>query len=551
MKIIKSSLLLCSLSVGISLPHAVFSSEQELEKKIEALNVEINSLKTKSERSMDTWLMIGGDFRFRVDGLGAESKVYTNANMTFDNAYANAVAADVAGNTQANVSGFNTFAKNMKLVSGYAESKNFLANNAAMLAGMGAAAQQVAAYKPKNETLYTNRAGFDLHAKATKDVTVNARLVAYKTFGVNDDQAVTGSGNPPFFADRVGVFDGTTGHVPSSSGLSIDRAYATWSNIAEQPLWFSVGRRPSTNGSPTHLKLNNPAPGNGGTPALLVDYAFDGMTVGIAPDIDKLPGAYAKFCYGRGYESGISKPTGNSLKDTDMIGVAIVPVDTDPLRIHLQWNRGSNIFDFPTMDGTYFGNTSPSVQLGSIDWFGTGVLSTLKNVGPGTLNLFAEIAMSRTRANNNVSGNAGFQGLLTGSFLNPEAPSNKTGEAVYLGMRYDLASLTKLGFEYNRGTKNWITFAPAADDMWTSKAGVRGDVYETYIIQELGFKPLSSYHSKAFFKLGYQYYNFEYTGSNNWVGAPKKIDDLAATDMQLMTPLKTAHNIYGTFEVKF
>jgi hypothetical protein len=87
--------------------------------------------------------------------------------------------------------------------------------------------------------------------------------------------------------------------------------------------------------------------------------------------------------------------------------------------------------------------------------------------------------------------------------------------------------------------------------MWTSKVGVRGNVFEPYIIQELNLKPISSYTSKAFFKIGYQYYDFEYTGSNNWVGAPQKISDIQSSDMLLMTPLKSAQNIYATFEVQF
>jgi len=405
---------------------------------------------------------------------------------------------------------------------------------------------QVAAYKPKNETLYSNKFGLDLHAKATQDVTVNVKLDMYKEFGSQSDSTMNG-----YFADRVGVFDGTIGHVPSSSLLNVDRAYATWSNIAEQPLWFSVGRRPATNGAPSNLKLNNERPGNGGTPALLVDYAFDGMTIGYAPDIDMLSGAYAKVCYGRGFDSGL-KTSSNSIKDTDMLGIALIPVDTDPLRVWLQWNRGFNIFDFPAMNNTIFGNTAPAVNLGSIDWYGAGAMSTLKNIGPGSLNFFADLGVSVTHPNNQVSDNAGFQGLMTGAFFAQDyAPQSKTGWAAYAGIRYDLPSKTKIGFEFNHGSKDWITFSPAADDMWTSKVGTRGNVYEPYIIQELNLKPISSYFAKAFFKIGYQYYDFEYTGSNNWVGAPVKISSIKATDLMLMAPVKTAHDVYATFEVKF
>jgi len=414
------------------------------------------------------------------------------------------------------------------------------------IAGQPTYLNQVPAYKPKNETLYTNKFGLELTAKATQDVTVHAKLDMYKAFGSQTDSTTTGN----YFADRVGVFDGTLSHVPSDSLLNVDRAFATWSNIADQPLWFSVGRRPSTNGAPSNLRLNNERPGNGGTPALLVDYAFDGMTIGYAPDIEMLPGAYAKVCYGRGFDSGIKTP-GNSIKDTDMLGVAVIPVDTDPLRIWLQWNRGFNIFDFPSMNNTIFGNTAPATNLGDIDWYGAGVMSTFKKVGPGNLNLFADFGMSVTHPNSNVSTNAGFQGLMTGAFFAQEAPTSKTGWAVYAGVRYDLPSKTKLGFEFNHGSKDWITFAPSADDMWTSKVGTRGNVFEPYIIQELNLKPISSYLSKAFFKVGYQYYKFDYTGSNNWVGAPVKISSINSSDLMLLAPMKEAHDIYGTFEVRF
>jgi opacity protein-like surface antigen len=406
----------------------------------------------------------------------------------------------------------------------------------------------IAAYKPKNETLYTNKFALDLHAKATKDVTVNVKLGMYKVFGDQSDQ-VTANGD---FADRVGVFDGTLGHVPSTSYLNVDRAYATWSNILDQPVWFSVGRRPATDGAPTNLKSNNARPGNGGTPALLVNYAFDGMTIGYAPDIEMLPGFYAKVCYGRGFDSGFQGTVGNSIKDTDMLGVAVIPVDTDPLRVWLQWNRGFNIFDFPKMTGTLFGDTAPSTNLGSIDWYGVGAMTTLKKVGPGDLNAFADFGVSVTHPTMNVSNNAGFQGLMSGEFFAQDFnPKSQTGYAAFAGLRYDLPSNTKIGFEYNWGSKYWITFSPAADDMWTAKVGTRGQVFEPYVIQELDLKPISSYFSKVFFKLGYQFYDFQYTGSNNWVGEPKKISEIQPTDLMLMAPVKEAHNIYGTFEVHF
>lgn len=549
---------------GMTLPAVARANDDELQKKIDKLIKEVEELKGSinkvENKSIGKWLTIGGDYRFRYDYLKGSTRPFTDVRATFANAqnqmqqgYFSAVASGDSAATRnwaGNIAGMNNFSQQMSGVKTYAQAKAFMAANQQMAGGLGNFAVQVPAYKPENSSLYTNRFGIDLTAKATQNITVNARLVMYKVFGSQDAAAVAATGNAPYFADRVGVFDGTLGHVPSDSYLDVDYAYATWSNIAGQPVWFSVGRRPSTSGAPSNLRTNRERPGNGGIPSLLVDYAFDGMVVGYAPDIEALPGAYAKICYGRGFDSGFRSTPANSIADTDMLGIAIVPIDTDPLRVWLQWNRGMNTFDFPSMDNTYFGATAPKANLGDIDWFGAGAMSTLKKVGPGNLNLFADFGVSVTHPSDNVSAQAGFQGLLSGSFFQPEAPRSKTGWAVSAGVRYDLPSKTKLGFEYNHGSKNWITFAPAADDMWTSKVGTRGNVYEGYVIQELDLKPVSSYLSKSFFRIGYQYYDFEYTGSNNWVGAPVKISDLKG-QMQLLTPLKEAHDVYATFEVKF
>ena len=611
MKVTFRKKLLVTLVASMWLPLVAAAADADLMKKIDDLSRELQALKSQvtaneqkaaqaqspaqaaeladlksqvtklGDKSLSKWLTVGGDYRFRVDSLKGETKPFTDVNRVFSNAQS-LLQADFFNNpstaagsssyfgalamgnmsTSGALMGLAKFSQAMNKQTTFALADAFVKdpNNAGLIQGMGLFANpdprtmldsaEVPAYKPKNTTLYSNRFGLDLSAKALQDVTVNAHLNMYKVFGSQNEGAITNAGNAPFFADRVGAFDGTIGHVPSNSYLNVDRVYATWSNIADEPIWVSVGRRPSTGGAPSNLRENRPTPGNGGTPSMLVDYAFDGMTLGIAPDIDGWPGAYAKICYGRGLETGFTDRIGNSLKDTDMLGVAIVPIDTDPLRVWLQWNRGMNIFDAPAMSNTYFGDTVAKTNLGDIDWFGIGFLSTFKNIGPGKLNVFGDLGVSKTHPNNNVSAQFGFQGLMTGSFFRPDAPTSKTGTAIALGMRYDLPSNSKFGFEYNHGSKNWITFAPAADDMWTAKAGTRGDVYEAYFIQELDHKPISSYFSKAFFRFGVQYYKFDYTGSNNWVGAPVAIGDVNG-QMMTTTPLENATNLYATFEVKF
>ena len=528
--------------LAVSSPLSAYAADEELLRRIDALSQELNALKqqvkdsdaklqqavdksketeqkvAKVERnSLGKWLTIGGDYRFRYDYLHAKAAPYFQLNP---------------GNTQANGSDL------------------FL---------------QMPGQTLRNDALYTNRFGLNLHAQATQDVSVTARLLMYKVAGAQDDAALQSTNGGAFFADRSGLFDGTIGHVPGDSRLAVDRVYATWKNIADQPIWFSIGRRPSTGGVPSHLRQNKEKPGNSGVPSLLVDYAFDGVTLGWAPDIAGLEGAYAKFCYGRGFQDSInSDAIPNGLHSTDMLGVNIAPYDTDLLKVEVQYNRGMNIFNSPTMLTGPFAGNGPVENLGDIDWYGLSLLGKVKKVGPGNVNWFASGAVSQTHPNGNtvkvqlqtpIAGFTDPNGVLdTGAgLLYTGTPKSSTGWAVHVGTRYDFEQTgTKLGFEYNHGSKDWITFAPSADDMWTSKVGTRGNVYEVYLIQELKLKPISSYLSKTFFRIGYQYYDFDYTGSNNWVGAPVNISDLNnPQNGQFLTPLKNAQDLYATFEVHF
>jgi len=535
-------ILIVTMLLAVAVPLSAYSADEELLRRIDALSQELNALKqqvkesdaklqqtvdksketeqkvAKVERnSLGKWLTIGGDYRFRYDYLHAKANPYFQLNP---------------GNTQANGSDL------------------FLPMPGQTL---------------RNDALYTNRFGLNVHAQATQDVSVTARLLMYKTAGAQDDAALQSSNGGAFFADRSGLFDGTIGHVPGDSRLAVDRVYATWKNIADQPIWFSIGRRPSTGGVPSHLRQNTEKPGNSGVPSLLVDYAFDGVTLGWAPDIAGLEGAYAKFCYGRGFQDSInSDAIPNGLHSTDMLGVNIAPYDTDLLKVEVQYNRGMNIFNSPVMLTGPFAGNGPVANLGDIDWYGLSLLGKVKKVGPGNVNWFASGAVSQTHPNGNtvkvqlqtpIAGFTDPNGVLdTGAgLLYTGTPKSSTGWAVHLGTRYDIEQTgTKLGFEYNHGSKDWITFAPSADDMWTSKVGTRGNVYEVYLIQELKLKPISSYLSKTFFRIGYQYYDFDYTGSNNWVGAPVNMSDLNnPQNGQFLTPLKNAQDLYATFEVHF
>ncbi len=468
-----------------------------------AQKVQTVEKKEKAAEKKASAIEISGDYRFRFDSLSGSAPAYYN--------FGNVLAAMQAGNAPA-----------------ITPAQNY-----------------------KNNSLLTNRFGLNLKAKATEDISVKARLLMYKGWG---EETYTPSN---FFADRFYSFDGNVGHLPTDNTLRVDQAYATWSAIGGQPVWFSIGRRPSTGGIPTNLRQNiaKDSSDTAGVPGLLIDYAFDGATIGVAPDIAMLPGAYAKFCYGKGFDSGFTSSS-NQLKDVNFFGINLVPYATDNLRVELQWDRANNIFAFPeTTSATLFGYPFNNANLGNIDQFMIGASGKFDNIGPGTLNLFLSGGISKTHPNSNylsITGVGNVAGLMDAAPGFGGSVRSVTGNAIYLGGRYDVASIgTKFGLEYNHGSKNWISFAPASDDMWTAKQGVHGDVYEAYLIHEITSAPISKF-GKAQVRLGYQYYNFKQTGSNNWVGSPVSIGSLNnPMNAQMLTPLKDARDVYLTFDVAF
>ena len=142
-------------------------------------------------------------------------------------------------------------------------------------------------------------------------------------------------------------------------------------------------------------------------------------------------------------------------------------------------------------------------------------------------------------------------GLLTDP--TDTSKQNHWGWAAYTGARIPIEQLrSKVGFEYNFGSRYWLNFTPAADDLYLSKLATRGHVAEAYWIWDLPETPLSKY-AKAFMRFGYQYYWINYTGSGSWMGKPWDPDDVGDDPYkaQFFAPVNQMDNFYATFEVYF
>jgi hypothetical protein len=417
------------------------------------------------------------------------------------------------------------------------------------------------AHDPDNDTIYTNRFRLNLQIKPSDNLTFKARLAMYKMWGMGSDYAAAGNG---IFPTNLMTNNMTYGVRPSDATVIADRAYVNWTNIGGLPVWFSVGRRPTTHTLPTQFREG--LEGRDATPfGANIDIPFDGLTLGYQYD-QPLPGR-VRFCYGRGFDSGF-KDMGQDVKldDVDFYGFVWDVID-DPRNdflFMLQTFKAGDIFDFPEgkiylNDPTLpFGAQEVSMNtrtnLGDIYEIGGVVQHTFRGI-----NWFASGGMSITDSKaasrgiyQDPTAPDPFEGV--GLLSNPgEDLDNHTGWNVYAGARFPIDVLnSKFGLEYNYGSRYWMPFMVASDDLYMNKLSARGHVAEAYLIWDLPETPLSKY-AKAFMRFGYQHYWFDYTGSGNWLGKPIKIDDLSDDPMnaQLFTPIERMYNLYATFEVFF
>ncbi|UKL14468.1 DUF3373 family protein [Dissulfurimicrobium hydrothermale] len=526
---------------------------EELMKKIDALNAELAKVKselenvqTKQQETSQTVEKVsqkvggglaktnfsfdGGDFRFRVDSTRAHVPGYYDEMQ-----YMSALQAWQQGGMKGPMPTINQF---------YQRS-----------------------YSPKNDDLYTTRLRLDMSAKATENIMFKGRLAMYKIWGMETANATAA----PFFASNGYLWDPNISRRPNDNTVRVEMAYVNWTNIGGYPIWFSVGRRPTVDGPPLQLKEN--LLHRYATPtALGVDWTFDGATVGYAYS-NPFPGKI-RICYGRGYQTGFQDvPYQQKIDNVDLYGISWDVID-DPDRdmfANLQLFKAGDIPDTMENISTMFSPVNaynnlvmfgkPSNNLGDI-YHLSGVFMHKLPAQFLNIDYFLSAGMSYTDPRGvsreyiglinpgDPSQGIGGYGLLN----NPGEDQKHWGWAAYVGFRVPIEQLrSKLGVEYNYGSRYWINFTPASDDLYLSKLATRGHVGEIYWIWDIPDTPLSKL-GRAFIRAGYQYYWINYTGSGNWVGKPIDIDNLKDpqnASYMGQPGVDRMDNAYLTFEVYF
>jgi hypothetical protein len=470
-------------------------------------------------------LSITGDYRFEAHSIFGKVPAHFDGMALQNLVVKTMFSMPILGRTPSSVNEINqtvnsNYSQYQQFTNGLTFSQlkqamgSFPASLQQQLFGMLMPSTFTPAYNDNNDILYTNRLRLKFDAQVADNVSFTGRLSMYKVFG--DSTGVqTFNGQPT----SLNV-DGTTTGVPNSDQLRVERAFFTWSNIGNSKLYLSVGRRPSSDGPPLNYRQDEL---RGGTPSgSLIDYQFDGITVGYKFSDNII----WRLCYGLGYESGFGngnllKMPQDRLKDVHFLGANLDLWTSEKSLIQATYAHAFNVTDgfnglMVLPNNPLTGEAiaapvvmryTPSANLGAIHLFGMNATRKVK-----AFDLYVSGNLSATRPNGQTTP---FGGLMSDPF---ETPTDRAGYMMYAGVRYNFANdeRTKLGFEFNHGSKYWFNFAQAEDDIVAPKTNTRGNVWETYLTHRIS--------DRFILKGDFIRYAYDYSGSGWHVGAPKALD---------------------------
>jgi len=397
--------------------------------------------------------------------------------------------------------------------------------------------------------IMTNRLWLGMGYAPTSNITFKGLLSYYKAYGQMTNT----------FGANFNYFDWVVNETPNPNGeLRVKEAYWLYFGDdffgADIPWTASFGRRPATDG----LLVNFRDDQNAKSPiGHIINTEFDGASFKFdLSNVTNVSGMYFKICLGRGMTNANIRYAGitpafvysanpanaaalknqqlvvsgdgseftkvNGYESTDLAGFIFVPYDDGQYSVHTTAFKAFNLpgvilsSDTPNVD-TNGDDQNDSIaanfnQVG--DYYGMAVSFLAQGIGDGIsdmlddTNFFISFAASKTDPKN---GNK-----MLGS------TEQKTGTSWYTGVNLPLMFIdgSRMGVEYNHGSKYWRSFTYAEDTLAGSKLAARGDAYEIWFNKELIGKTLTA-------QVRYTYIDYKYTGSNGFfgdAGTPVEVD---------------------------
>lgn len=372
-----------------------------------------------------------------------------------------------------------------------------------------------------NPSLLTSRLYLTMGASPMSGLIFKGKLAVYSTWGSH------------LYVTDPALKDWAASSKAADTVMRIKEAYFVYSTeYGEQPVSFSIGRRPSTNGFLSNYRENEPTPGS--PLAHITNMEVNGAMVRL--DWSRfIDGAYTKIVYGRAHSGEMQGVYGdvktarmpyalsggdvNTTLEDESVDFLVIPgnaYDNGQYQVMYQW---AHIFN---TKGMKLNGNVPKAAAGAADLFSVGL--KVDGVGEELSDFLDETTLFISGAYTNYQAKSGY------ALLGSADGGSRSGSSVWAGVIIPdmLTDSGRLGFEFNHGSQYWTPMTWAEDTAIGSKIAVRGNAYEAYWNFNLfGVKYLPS-------QIRYTYVQHDYTPNINCAGwvAPQKTD-ITATDLRL------------------
>lgn len=345
--------------------------------------------------------------------------------------------------------------------------------------------------------------------------------------------------------------------VEDRDTFMVDRCYVSWDEEGLGPFGLAAGRLPTLGEtSPGHLRQGLDRPE--GTLSSFADMALDGLLVEYR---HQRPFAGQVRLYfatqtDDGYESHENP---SQLTDTTIYGVQWELRFNPSRSLQVQSLLATDLYNLPEdknplefvlwqFDGALYA-PQPGLanlmldrqKLGDLYQSSLTYLDKVRSV-----NYFLNLGWSHT----NPSSVDELGTSLLGSWW--DEPENRDGYAIHAGVRYDMEQLhSAFGLEYNHGSRYWVGLAHGTAN---HKLATRGSVSEAYWTVKPPLPAALAGNNRSLIgRIGYQYYDFDYTGSGSVLGEPLDIDDLQNDPLaaQFYDTTEFAYTLYASLKLYF
>ncbi len=359
-----------------------------------------------------------------------------------------------------------------------------------------------------NSSLLTSRLYLTMAAAPMEGLIFKGKLAVYGAWGSH------------LYSHDAGVKDWSASSTTGDAVMRVKEAYFVYSTaMGEQPISFSIGRRPSTNGFLANYRENEKVEGS--PLAHITNMEVNGLMARL--DWSRfLEGAYTKLVVGRahtGETSGVyslddarTNPWGPNAKidgDDENVDFFVMPgnlYSDGQYQIMYQWAHIFNTKGLNIAVNSADATKGKAAAAGAADLFSLGL--KVDGIGDEINDFLDETTVFVSGAYTNYNADSGY------SLLGSEDGGSQDGHSIWAGviMPDMITDNGRIGLEYNHGSKYWTPMTWAEDTAIGSKIAVRGDAYEAYWNFDLfGVKYLPS-------QVRYTYAQHDYTPNINCAG---------------------------------